>query len=501
MTTGRAEKVDDASGSQNLLRPSLEELIPLARVDFWCFVELSFPVLHPGQRIDFAPYLEVLAQSMMRVEQGRYRRLVINLPPRHMKSLIVSILYVAWRLGRNPTAKFITISYGDDLAHDHAAITRKLMQSPLYGRIFPGTVLVQKAVDYVRTTKGGYRYATSVGSDITGFGADEIIIDDPLQPDEAASEHAKEKIRSWVQSSVLTRFNDPRKGALILVMHRLAPDDLSATMQKEADFVLRLPLVAEVERPFKINNRLVMRRFPGDILNPARMNEQDVEKLKASLPRHVWDSQYQQRPSAGGSGMLSIGAFRRFDLSKPPAFELIMHSWDIGATTSGNPSVCTKWGLRHGKDDRDALYLFDVVRLRLEVPEVLSAIKAADRRDKPALIVMDERGVGMGLYQTLLRDGYRNLAPSTATKDAIDRSGYAPTRPSASKIERFAKASLYIADGKVLLPLEAPWLEAFLYEVAAFPNIADDDQVDSMTQIVANFDIAVRNARRNAQNR
>lgn len=471
------------------------DLILLARVDFWCFIELAFPVLHPGKPLDHADYLDVLAWVMMGVENGKHRRVIINLPPRHMKSLMVSIFYVAWRLGRDPSAKFITISYGDDLAHDHSGITRTLMQSPVYRRIFPGTVLDKKAVDHIRTTKGGHRYATSVGSDITGFGADEIIIDDPMQPDDAASEQVKERVRSWVQSSVLTRFDDQRKGALILVMHRLAPDDLSATMEPQADFVLKLPLVAGKEPPITHNGRIVMRRQPGDILSPLRMDMADVEQLKASLPKYVWDGQYQQRPTLGGSGMLSIDRFRRYDVAKPPKFELTMHSWDVGATIGGNASVCTKWGLVRDNDDVDTLYLLQVVTLKLELPEVRAAIKAEHHRDKPALILIDERGVGMGLYQELRREGYRNVLGSTETEDAIERDGKAGTRPSASKIERFGRAILAIDDGRVVIPSEAPWLERFLYEVAAFPNVADKDQVDSMAQIIGNFDTAIRRAR------
>ena len=208
-----------------------DELIQLARVDFWVFVELAFPVLHPGQQLIFAPYLEVLASLLISCSKRRKRRVIINLPPRFLKSDMVSILYTAWRLGVDPTTKFICISYGDDLAHTLSARTRKLMLSPFYREIFPGTILTKKSTDHLVTTKDGYRYATAVGSDITGFGADEIVIDDPLQPDDAVSELAKQKVREWVQTSVLTRFNDPAKGILILVMHRLVPDDLSHTLQ------------------------------------------------------------------------------------------------------------------------------------------------------------------------------------------------------------------------------------------------------------------------------
>ena len=327
-----------------LLKPTVAELQELARVDFWCFVVLMFPILHPNQKLVHAHYLELIATVLMRAEGRVLRRLNFNMPPRHMKSLMISILYVAWRLGRDPSAQFICISYGDDLAHTHSAATRKVMQDPTYRQIFPETILEKWAVDHIRTTKGGHRYATSVGSDITGFGADEIIIDDPMQPDEATSEKAKDKLRQWVYSSVLTRFNDPKHGVLMLVMHRLAPDDLSVTFAGAADFILKLPLICETYEGFEDeeNGKTIFERHPGDVLNPARMNGEEVEKLKATLPAHVFASQYQQRPTAGGSGMLSVDLFRRYETSETPKFELIIHSWDIGATVNGNASVCTR---------------------------------------------------------------------------------------------------------------------------------------------------------------
>ena len=141
-----------------------EALATFARADFWCFVELMFDVLYPGQKLVYAGYLQLIATVLMRVGQRKFRNVIINLPPRHMKSGLASMLYPAWRLGCDPTVKFICISYGDDLAHDLSAQTRKVMRSPLYKLIFPGTILDKSAVDHIRTTMGGYRYATAVGS-------------------------------------------------------------------------------------------------------------------------------------------------------------------------------------------------------------------------------------------------------------------------------------------------------------------------------------------------
>jgi len=473
-----------------------EALIMAARADFWCFVELMFPVLHPGQKLIFAPYLGYIATLLMRVEQGKYRRVIINLPPRHMKSILTSVLYPAWRLGRDPTKKFICISYSDDLAHDLPGLTRKVMRSPLYRLVFPATRLDKTAVDYIRATQGGYRYSTAVGSHITGFGADEIIIDDPIQPEDATSESVKQRFRSWLSSSVLTRFNDPNRGALILVMHRVAPDDPAGTMEAAADFILKLPLVAETKEWVTHNGRTIFQREPGDPLNPDLMNLAAIEKLKASIPPHVFASQYQQRPTTGGSGMLSLEKWRRYDPAKPPKFELLIHSWDIGATTSGNASVCTTWGLAPNAEGRDAVYLLNVQRLHLELPDVRDAIKAADKRDRPALIILDERGVGLGVYQDLRQEDYRHVEGSTSTSEAMEREGQPGLKPNLSKIDRFGKASLHIADGRVLLPTQAPWLDIFLNEVLGFPNIPDKDQVDSMTQLVGNLDRAIYLARR-----
>jgi len=304
----------------------------------------------------------------------------------------------------------------------------------------------------------------------------------------------------WVFNSVLTRFNDAPTGAFILVMHRLAPDDLSATLEPGADFVLKLPLIAENKEEYICRGRTTMYRKPGDVLNPEAMTREQAAKLKADLPGYVWNGQYQQRPTAGGSGMLSVERFQRFDLSKPPTFELTIHSWDVGATIGGNASVCTKWGLAPNKDNKDALHLTQVISLRLELPEVLAAIKSEIERDRPALIVIDERGVGLGVVQHLKRAGYRNISWSNATREPVEIGSDSKSRPSDSKIERFGRAILRIEDGQALIPISAPFLEKFLYETSAFPNISDDDQVDSMSQIIANFDYAIVQARRNKRN-
>jgi phage terminase large subunit-like protein len=294
---------------------------------------------------------------------------------------------------------------------------------------------------------------------------------------------------SWVQSSVLTRFNDLRKGALILVMHRLAPDDLSATLEATGcDFVLKLPLVAEQYEGFETERggRLLMEREPGELLNPERLDAEGLARLKAGLAPHVFEAQYQQRPTVGGSGMLSVSSFRRYCRHKPPPFAFRIHSWDIGATITGNASVCTTWGVLNEPGRPEQFYLINVVKLQAQLPDVRAAIKAQDKTERPALIILDDRGVGLGLAQELRKEGLRHVTGLTkASEPLVMGEAMTRARPNLSKIELFGRAALAVDDGLVFIPEEVPWLESFLFEVAAFPNIADKDQVDSMSQLLA----------------
>jgi hypothetical protein len=235
------------------------------------------------------------------------------------------------------------------------------------------------------------------------------------------------------------------------------------------------------------------------VLNPERLDGQGLARLKAGLAPHVFDAQYQQRPTVGRSGMLSVDRFRRYCRHKPPPFAFKIHSWDIGATITGNASVCTRWGAVIEPGRREPSISPRSSSYGLSFPMSRAAIKAQDRADRPALIIRDERGVGLGIHQDLRREGFAHVTGSTATSEPLAR-GEAATRtgPHLSKIERFGRAALAVADGRVFIPEEAPWLEAFLFEVAAFPNIADKDQVGQRS---ARTIIAVRRSPDGTRNR
>jgi predicted phage terminase large subunit-like protein len=269
-------------------------------------------------------------------------------------------------------------------------------------------------------------------------------------------------------------------------MHRLAPDDLAGTMEDSADFVLRLPLVAENNENYRFESRTILRRSPGEPLNPARMDLAEIEKLKLTVPPHVFLAQYQQRPTIGGSGLCTIDRLTFYDVA--PSFELVIHSWDIAATKGGGDwTVCTKFGLAKNAEGRDILYLYGLVKVQVELPDVRELIEGEERLEKPALIVMDGNGIGRATYQELTRKGFKHILPgkSMATGGADNL-----------KVRRFYEALPNIYDGLVRFPNAMKGREKLLDELAAFPGGKYDDQVDSLSYVAAYRGQVIPQARR-----
>jgi len=467
------------------------DLYALARADFGVFVLLTFGVLHPGQSLVPAQYVDLIVEVLTGASTSEPKRVIINLPPGYMKSLLVSVMYTAWRLGRNPSERIICISYGDDLTHELSRKTRKLMLSELYWRIFPNTVVDRKAEDAITTTKGGQRYATSVGSDIAGFRADLIVIDDPMQPAEAASELAKQKLRDWYDGVVAQRLLDQTTGVIILVMHRLAPDDLTATFVETSEwFHLTLPLIAEQEEIVEDDRgRVIFHRRPGDPLNETRAPREVCEQLRKSLPPHIFDAQCQQRPRYGGSGLCDMTRLARHNSDSQ--YELTIQSWDVAATKAGGDwTVCLKFGLTWDPRLGDVLDVIGLCRIRVELPDVRQAMITQDKVDKPALVVMDGNGIGLGVYQDLKNTGMRHLVRG----DAMGKVNAANL-----KSERFRRGLMNLYDGRVRIPTSMPGLEILLGEFAAFPDGKNDDIVDSLSTVAAHFEYVIKLARRAAR--
>jgi predicted phage terminase large subunit-like protein len=454
------------------MNPMPNEFDALLRADLYSFIERAFYELNPETAFAPAWHIELIAAKLEACARGEIRRLIINLPPRHLKSHCISIAFVAWYLGHYAARHVICASYGKDLAEKLARDCRSIIQSAWYQMTFATRLSpLRQAVDDFMTTDSGTRLATSVGGVLTGRGADLIVIDDPLKPDEALSESQRKAVNSWYDNSLLSRLNDKNKGCIIVTMQRLHQDDLVGhVLEQEGWDVLSLPAIAEEPQSFQIQGafgRRIVHWQTGEPLHAARESLPVLEGIRRTMGEYNFASQYQQSPMPQGGAIIKSEWLRHCEPADwPTSFSKIVQSWDTAnkATELSDFSVCTTWGVKDGD-----FYLLDVLRKRLEYPDLKKAVIQQRRRFAANKVLIEDKASGTQLIQELRRDGERNIEP------------YMPL-PGMDKIMRLCTQSTAFETGKVLLPKYAPWLADYTSELLGFPGSKHDDQVDSTTQ-------------------
>lgn len=450
----------------------------ILRLDLMSFVVRSFIELNP--QVDFSPSLpiEYIASRLERCRQGKVKRLIINLPPRSLKSHSVSVAFAAWLLGHNPAIQIICASYGQDLADKHARDCRTLMASDFYQRLFPMTRVSQEkqSVNEFTTTAHGFRMSTSVGGVLTGRGADLIILDDPLKPDDALSESRRNSVNGWFDNSLTSRLNSKRDGIIIIVMQRLHQDDLVGHVINQEDWeVISFPAIAEEDEFHLIDSPLGRRRFErktGDVLEPTREPRATLEAIRRMIGEYNFASQYQQNPMPLGGAIVKTEWLKYYELGGIPSrFTCVLQSWDT-ANKSGELndfSVCTTWGVVQG-----SYYLISVFRKRLNYPELKRAVQEQAQQYRPDVVLIEDKASGTQLIQDLKFEGLYLAKP------------YCPPPGDDKTLRLFAQTAEFEA-GRVLLPRAAPWLVEYVREITAFPGSKYDDQVDSTTQALAHL--------------
>ena len=258
------------------------------RLDFEIFLERVFAELNPSTRFAYNFHIDIIAHKLEQVRLGNIRRLIINVPPRSLKSIAASVAFPAWVLGHDPTKKVVAISYGQELADLLARQCRQVMQQQWYQTLFPACRLspTRQAVHDFETTMHGNRIASSVGGAVTGRGGALVIIDDPIKPDDARSDIERRRANEWYRSTLVSRLDDKTVGGIVLVMQRLHEDDMIGLVLTLDDWeVVSFPAIAQedeihvVETPM---GRYTHRRAEGEALHPAREPLYVLESLRRS---------------------------------------------------------------------------------------------------------------------------------------------------------------------------------------------------------------------------
>jgi predicted phage terminase large subunit-like protein len=452
--------------------PTLADYETLLRQDFTSFAARCFYDLNPQTELAMNWHVEVIAEKLTAVRQHKIRRLIINLPPRHLKSLLASVAFPAWCLGHDPSAQLLCVSYAQDLADKLARDCRGIVMSPWYRRIFPTRLAPHRqAVQEFLTTRQGYRLATSNGGVLTGRGADIILIDDPLKPEEALSDTQRQAANDWFSHTLYSRINNKRTGAIVIIMQRLHEDDLVGhVLAQEPWEVVSFPSIAEEDERHEIETILGPRTFTrrrGEALHPEREPLDTLDRIRRTIGEYNFAGQYQQSPAPLGGGLVKAEWFKRYgERERPESFDRIVQSWDTAnkATELSDFSVCTTWGTK-GKN----LYLLGVLRKRLEYPALKRAVREQQSLFNAHVVLIEDKASGTQLIQELNVDGCR---------------GVTSYKPECDKIMRLHAQTATIENGFVFVPEAAPWLAQYLHEMTVFPKGKHDDQVDSTAQFL-----------------
>ncbi len=311
------------------------ELQALLRLDFASFIERSFYELNPQTDYLHNWHIEVIAEALEQCRTGKLRRLIINVPPRSLKSHMASIAFPAYLLGHEPSSLIVCASYAQDLADKLAGDCRSLILSDFYRGLFPATRLAARkpALNDFMTTKKGGRLSTSVGGALMGRGGGWFIIDDPLKPDEALSETQRRAVNDWFDHTLVSRLNNKNTGCIILIMQRLHEDDLVGHVLKHGGWeLLSFPAIAERDESYTVCTPFGKRTFTrrqGEALHPERESPETLNRTREIQGEYNFAGQYQQAPSPLGGGMVKISWFKTYEPNElPEEFELVFQSWD-----------------------------------------------------------------------------------------------------------------------------------------------------------------------------
>ena len=433
------------------------------RTDFPTFFRKAFPILNPGTPYEPAWHVDAIAHVLEDMRVGRRRRQIINMPPRTLKSQAISVAWPAFLLGGDPTLKIIVASYSEPLATQLSNDTRRLMQSDVYRRLFPGTRLSRQASDHLETDQGGQRFPTTVGGATTGFGADWIIMDDPHSASEAMSEVARERVWSYFAHTLSSRLNSPADGRIVVVMQRLHEDDLAGRLLQRGGWD-HLKLQAQATEPQTVptGSGQVHDVRVGDLLMPARLPVSFLDDQQRLMGSATYAAQYLQEPTPAEGGMIKR-SWLRYGPAPPREGCPVMLSVD--AAVKDNPandySVCTVWQEHEGKH-----HLMDVWREKVDFPGLKANILRLRSRYGAERVLIEDAASGSALIQQLQHEGLPAI----------------PCKATSSKEARLSSASALLEAGLVVLPTDAPWLAAFETELLRFPAGRHDDQVDSLSQ-------------------
>jgi len=486
--------------SELLALVQAEQLKRKAESSLYEFLKQSWHVIEPGVPFIESWHIETICDHLQAISEGDIRRLLVNIPPRHSKSSIVSVAWPAWEWIASPEQKFLCASYSGALSTRDNLKTRRLLQSPWYqerwGAVFEFSG-DQNAKQRFENDKTGYRIATSVGGTATGEGGSRLILDDPHGAQAAQSDAIRESDLEWFDVVWSTRLNNPKEDAMVVVMQRLHEKDISGHIIEDLGNWDHILIPAEWDGVKRMTSLGLYdpRTKKEELICPERFGPAEITSLKQLLGEYGSAGQLQQNPVPTAGGLLKTAHLQRWPADKQlPVLEFIVQSYDTAFTekTSGDPSACTVWGVFTHEKKRNAL-LLDAWDEHLSYPDLRAKVldewnaeyggsdgkahkgmpvkpRRADR------VLVEAKASGQSLIQDLRRSGVPVVPYNPGMADKVSRAHQA-----APVLELDL---LWIPESKKNPGQFVSWAQPLIKQLSKFPVAEHDDLVDTFTQAV-----------------
>lgn len=452
--------VPAASGQSLVGEPSMRYLD---------FIREVWPILEPGRPFVDGWHIGAICEHMEAVARFEIQKLLINMPPRHMKSIAVSACFTPWVWTWAPILRFFYSSYDLGLSRRDNQKAREIIESDLYRERWGQSVTIksdQNEKHKFENTATGSRFATSVGGRTTGEGGDFVICDDPHNVKDVSKDRDTKRLAvlEWWRNAIPSRLNDPKRGAFVIVGQRVHQADLSGDVLEREHGWTHLCLPAEFEGN-KYWTQLGFedpRNEIGELLWPERFGQEELEGIKGSMLASEYAGQFQQRPAPAGGNLFQWEWFRTY--AERPHFIRKVAFWDTAQSVKGDAafSCAQLWG-----EAVNGYYKLDSVRERLDYPDLKGKLERTYEDWGAELVVVEDKSSGISVIQDLVKT---TRVPVVAYKLTGD-----------GKETRARAQSATIQGGNVWLPEAAPWLPGFKDEVTMFPASRYKDQVDVMT--------------------
>lgn len=431
------------------------------------YVREAWHVIEPATPFIEGWHIDLISEYLTAVSDGEIKRLLINIPPRHCKSILVSVMWPTWEWTKKPHTRWIFASYSGSLSTKHSMDRRTILSSEWYEKRWKNLFTLQgdqnQKMEFVNSQRGAM-VATSIGGTATGKGGNRVVIDDPHNPKQAESDLQREEAVTFFDRTLSNRLDDKRNDAIVCVMQRLHEQDMSARMIELGFTHLKIPAVAEertvVHFP-KSDSELV--REEGDLIWPEKEGEPEIKATRESMGAYAWAGQYQQGPVPSGGGMFRKEWFKIVDAA-PSGCRWVRY-WDKAGSVTKSSAYTV--GCLMGMSPDRRFYVADIQRDRLSAGAREALILQTATIDGRGVQIWTEQEPGSGGMEsaentTRMLAGY-NVHSERSTGDKESRA-----RPYAAQVEA----------GNVYL-VNSPWVSTYLAELSVFPNSTYKDQADA----------------------